>query len=144
MSNILNFNSWRKLHEAEEAEMATTTSAAGAMTAKQTLSELYKVLGNNDVNGFWNLSRQVGGILKKISELGLDHNQRVTLANRVDTLLGGRTGKYQEAVKYFWAWSERDTWESFVNLFSDEPGASQGLTNDFKNNFTMPKLASRQ
>lgn len=144
MSNILNFNSWRKLHEAEEAEMATTTSAAGAMTASQTLSKLYEVLGNNDVNGFWNLSRQVGGIVKKISELDLDHNQRVTLANRVDTLLGGRTGQYAEAVKYFWEWSKRDTWESFVNLFSDEPGASQGLTNDFKNNFTMPKLASRQ
>ena len=144
MSNILNFNSWRKLHEAEEAEMAATTSATGAMTAKQTLSKLYEILGTGKVNDFWDLSRQVGGIIKKISELGLKHNQRVDISNRVDTLLGGRTGQYAEAVKYFWAWSERDTWESFVNLFSDEPGASQGLTNDFKNNFTMPKLASRQ
>jgi hypothetical protein len=144
MSNILNFSKWSKLHEAEEAEMAATTSATGTMTAKQTLSELYKVLGKNDVDGFWDLSRQVGGIIKKISELGLDHNQRVTLANRVDTLLGGRTGQYAEAVKYFLEWSKRDNWESFVNLFSDEPGAAQGLTNDFENKFIMPKLASRQ
>ena len=144
MSNILNFSKWSKLHEAEEAEMAATTSATGAMTAKQTLSKLYEVLGNKDVKAFWELSTQVGGIIKKISELDLDHTQRQTLANRVDTLLGGRTGDYAEAVKYFWAWSERDTWESFVNLFSDEPGEAQGLTNDFQNKFIMPKLASRQ
>jgi hypothetical protein len=145
MSNILNFSKWKKLYE---SEMAAELEAGGSnQYAKYrgdsagTLTALKTIIASKDSMGFWKLSNAVGGILKTIGELDLPRPERAGIASGVVSLLGG---KYPETAKYFKNWGESTTWESFTDLFTDEPGRAEGLTDDFKNDFNMPKLASRQ
>jgi len=145
MSNILNFNKWSKLHE---AEMAAELESGGSPDYSKykgkpdaTRAALKSIIAKKDVAGFWKLSTAVGGIIKTLADLDLSQSDRALIAAEVKILLGT---KYPATVAYFKEWGASTTWEAFTNLFKDEPGRAEGLTDDFKNDFNMPKLASRQ
>lgn len=153
MSNILNFSKWSKLYE---ADMAAELESGGRPdyskyrgNASGTLSALNSIIAKRRVDGnresaatsFWRLSTAVGGIIKTLATLNLSQSERALIASEVAIILGT---KYPATVAYFKEWGASTTWEAFTNLFKDEPGRAEGLTDDFKNDFNMPKLASRQ
>jgi hypothetical protein len=143
MSIILNFSKWMKLHESE-MDMESTVSGGNNYSScvnnpAKTLAVLKSIISNNDVGGFWKLSNAVGGIIRTLGDL--ERAQRGYISNEVGALLGT---KYPVTTAYFKKWAESTSWEEFTDLFKDEPGRAEGLTDDFKNDFNMPKLASRQ
>lgn len=154
MSNILNFSKWSKLYE---ADMATELESGGSPDYSKykgkpdaTRAALKSIIANakkdpkhleEAVTNFWKLSTAVGGIIKTLAELDLSQSDRALIAAEVKILLGT---KYPATVAYFKEWGASTTWEAFTNLFKDEPGRAEGLTDDFRNDFNMPKLSSRQ
>jgi hypothetical protein len=141
MSNILNFSKWSKLYEAEmESAISSGTNYSSCVNnPDKTLAALKSIISNKDVAGFWKLSNTVGGIIKTLGDL--ERAQRGYISNAIGALLGT---KYPVTTAYFKKWAESTNWEEFTDLFKDEPGRAEGLTDDFKNDFNMPKLASRQ
>jgi hypothetical protein len=92
MGAILNFSKWRKLHEAEEAEMAMDMSGSNPYVkyknnAQGTYSALKNILNKKDAAAFWQLSNAVGGILKTIGKLDLGDSERRSIAYGVATTL---------------------------------------------------------
>jgi len=135
MSNVLNFNKWRKLYE---SEMAVEVGGSNNYSkykgnAQATLSALKAILAKRDAAGFWNLSNAVGGILKTIGGLDLSSTERAVIASDVRMVLD--KSKYGATIEMFAKWADSTTWESFTSLFKDDSGRGEGLTDDFKNKF---------
>lgn len=142
MGVILDFGKWRKLHEAEEAEMAMDVSASGPnpyATLKNkpdSIKNALMSLKSDDVAGFWKLSNAVGGILKSIGPLDLDQPTRFDISLHVEDILGG---KYPDTVKMYQAWAESTGWEKFWNTVLPDEGKPQSITNDWNNKFSAPR-----
>ncbi|CAB4159560.1 hypothetical protein UFOVP699_296 [uncultured Caudovirales phage] len=144
MGMILDFGNWRKLHEAEEAEMAMDVSASGPNpytnlknNAKGVYSAVKSILSRKDAAAFWQLSNAVGGILKAIGPLDLEKSQRSEIAYGVAMTLD--SSKYGNTIDMFSKWAESTGWESFVNLFKEESGKPLSLTHDLDQDFKMPR-----
>ncbi len=142
MGMILDFGNWRKLHEAEEAEMAMDASAGGPnpytnlKNKPQSIKHALMSLAPGDVAGFWKLSNAVGGILKSIGPLELDQPTRFDIALHVEDILGK---KYADTVAMYKKWSESTGWEKFWNAVLPDEGKPQSINNDWNNKFSMPR-----